>query len=155
MEEQKKSLYVETTIPSYATSRGSSNLVTAARQFLTKRFWEEERENYDLYTSQYVIEECELGDKDAAKRRLEFIAGIPVIPKTHDIAHLAQTYFSLLTIPEKARADCLHLAACVITKLDYLLSWNCTHLGFNTYVKVLEYNTRRGLWSPHTGLPTR
>jgi hypothetical protein len=148
MENTKKSLYIETTIPSYATSRQSSNIVIAARQFLTKRFWEEERENYELYTSQYVIEECSLGDPEAAKRRLAFISEIEVLPKIDEIADLAKIYFNLLQIPERSIADCFHLAVCVITKLDYLLSWNCTHLGFNSYIKVLDYNTKHELWSP-------
>ncbi|MDR3139363.1 MAG: type II toxin-antitoxin system VapC family toxin [Treponema sp.] len=148
MEDKKKTLYIETTIPSYATSRESSNLIIAARQLLTKRFWEEEREKYELYTSQYVIEECELGDPDAAKRRLDFISGITVLPKTKEIANLAKIYLNLLQITERAKTDCFHLATCVISEIDYLLSWNCTHLGFGSYIKVLEYNTKHELWSP-------
>jgi hypothetical protein len=148
MENKKKSVYIETTIPSYATSRISFDIVIAARQLLTKRFWEEENQNYELYTSQYVIEECGLGDPDAAKRRLDFISGIEIIPKVDEIADLAKVYLNLLQIPERAKADCSHLAVCVFAELDYLLSWNCTHLGFHSYIKVLEYNTKQGLWSP-------
>jgi predicted nucleic acid-binding protein len=149
MEKQpRKSLYVETTIPSYATSRGSSDLIVAARQLLTKKFWEEEREKYELFTSQYVFDECELGDKEAAKRRFDFISGIRTIAKTDEIANLANIYFSILEIPERAKTDCFHLAVCVIAKINYLLSWNCTHLGLNTYTKVLEYNIKRDLWVP-------
>jgi predicted nucleic acid-binding protein len=143
-----KSLYIETTIPSYATSRGSSNLIIAARQLLTRQFWEEEREKFDLYTSQYVFDECELGDKEVAKRRFDFISGIRTIAKTDEIASLANIYFNLLKIPERAKTDCFHLAVCVVTKIDYLLSWNCTHLGVNTYKKVLEYNIKHDLWTP-------
>jgi hypothetical protein len=40
------------------------------------------------------------------------------------------------------------LAICVITELDYLLSWNCVHLGISTFVKIREYNEKRGLWTP-------
>ncbi|MDR0452428.1 MAG: hypothetical protein LBH15_05245 [Treponema sp.] len=87
---EKKSLYVETTIPSYATSRGSSNLVIAARQFLTKQFWEQERKEYQLYTSQYVLDECRFGDSEAAQKRLDFMAGIAVLPRTKAIAELAE-----------------------------------------------------------------
>ncbi|MDR2759376.1 MAG: type II toxin-antitoxin system VapC family toxin [Spirochaetaceae bacterium] len=148
MVNEKKTLYIETTIPSYATSRESSNLVIAARQFLTKRFWEEEYDNYQLYTSQYVIDECKLGDPEAARRRLNFLLGIAVLPRTKTITELAAAYFNLLKIPGRAKSDCFHLATCVIVKIDYLLSWNCTHLGFASYVKAVEYNNKRGLWTP-------
>jgi hypothetical protein len=147
-ENDKKNLYIETTIPSYATSRESTKILVLTRQVVTKRFWEEERRRYNLYTSQYTIDECSGGDSDAAKRRLEFLLDIPVVfPKTDEIARLADTYFKLLSIPERAKTDCFHLATCVVTKMDYLLSWNFTHLGFDTYIKVSEYNIKNGLWN--------
>jgi hypothetical protein len=149
MEKQpRKSLYIETTIPSYATSRGSSDLLTATRQFVTKKFWEEERERFDLYTSQYVIDECSEGDKEAAKRRLDFLYDIPVFQKTDEIADLANTYFGILSIPKRAKADCFHLATCVVAKLNYLLSWNLTHFGPETSDNILSYNAKYGLWIP-------
>ena len=47
----RKSMYIETTIPSYATGRMSTDIVIAGRQILTKLFWENERQKYDLYIS--------------------------------------------------------------------------------------------------------
>jgi hypothetical protein len=41
-----------------------------------------------------------------------------------------------------------HLATCVISEIDYLLSWNCTHLGIHTFVKIKDYNEKNGLWTP-------
>jgi hypothetical protein len=148
MERQRKSLYIETTIPSYATSRDSSDFIALARQVITRKFWEEERSHFDLYTSQYVIDECSGGDKEAAKRRLDFLAGIHVFPKTDEVADLANTYFKILSIPERAKEDCFHLATCVIAKMHYLLSWNLTHLGAETTYKILGYNAKYGLWNP-------
>jgi predicted nucleic acid-binding protein len=148
MNEELKSLYIETTIPSYVTARESSKLLTATRQLLTKRFWEEERHHYRLYTSQYTIEECADGDPEAAKRRLDFLSKITVLPKTEEIANLAKTYFEILSIPERAKTDCFHIATCVVNEINYLLSWNFTHLGFDTYIKVVNYNTKRELWTP-------
>jgi hypothetical protein len=42
--EKRKSLYIESTIPSYATARPSTDLIVAARQAITRLFWEEELE---------------------------------------------------------------------------------------------------------------
>jgi hypothetical protein len=44
----KKSIYLETTIPSYATAKPSTDIIVAARQLLTNLFWEKERHKYNL-----------------------------------------------------------------------------------------------------------
>ena len=51
-------LYVETSIVSYLRSRPSAQVVAAARQLLTRKWWETERPNYELVTSQYVLDEA-------------------------------------------------------------------------------------------------
>jgi hypothetical protein len=66
MVDGKKDVYIETTIPSYATSRASGNIILAHRQAITKLFWENERQKYNLFISQYVIGECARGDPQAA-----------------------------------------------------------------------------------------
>jgi len=46
MDEIKKplpSLYIESTIPSYATARDSRDVVRLARQIVTRAFWESKR----------------------------------------------------------------------------------------------------------------
>ena len=142
-----KSIYIETTIPSLAASWPSRDMIIAGRQAATVLFWETERQKYDLYVSQYVIDECALGDADAAERRLSILRGIPVIPKSEQITDLALKYQKLLRIPDKAIIDCFHLAVCVLAEIDYLLSWNCTHLGIHTYAKILKYNEKEKLFT--------
>jgi hypothetical protein len=123
-------------------------MIIAHRQAVTKFFWENERQKYDLFISQYVLDECTRGDPDAARRRLDFIKDLPVFPKTERNANLAELYYDLLNIPERAKSDCFHLAVCVNEQLDYLLSWNCTHLGMTSYTKIYSYNEKHGLWTP-------
>ncbi|MDR0551024.1 MAG: type II toxin-antitoxin system VapC family toxin [Spirochaetaceae bacterium] len=144
----KKSVYIETTIPSYATAKTSRDIVIAHRQALTKIFWENERQKYDLCISDYVIDECGRGDPEAAKRRLDLIAGIPLLPETERTVSLAHGYFDILDITERVMTDCFHLAVCVDSGIDYLLSWNYTHLGHRSYGKVYMYNYQRGLKTP-------
>ena len=143
-----RSVYIETTIPSLATSRPSRDTIIAGRQAATLCFWENERHNYDLFVSQYVIDECSLGDVDAARRRLDFLKSIPIIPKSEQISVLADKYQQVLDIPDRAKVDCFHLAVCVIAEMDYLLSWNCTHLGIHTFVRLQKYNEKQGLLTP-------
>jgi hypothetical protein len=148
MDTERKRLYVETTIPSYATAWTSHDLLTAAKQATTKLFWETARDAFELYVSNYVINECRNGDPGAAQRRLQWIEGIEILPETKEITALAAEYQALLDIPDTAKIDCFHLATCVVFEMDYLLSWNCTHLGDNYFVKVRGYNEERHLWTP-------
>ncbi|MCL1947107.1 MAG: type II toxin-antitoxin system VapC family toxin [Chitinivibrionia bacterium] len=150
---KKKSVYIETTIPSYATATPSNDSVKLLRQVITRNFWENERHKYDLYISQYVVEECEKGDKDAAKRRIDLIKGIPQLQVTPEVVKLAEEYFEYLSIPQKAKTDCFHLAVCVMNEIDFLTSWNMTHLGTPTYSKIVSFNGNRNLWLPQLLTP--
>jgi hypothetical protein len=143
-----KSLYIESTIPSYATARPSSDVVIAGRQILTRQFWDEELHKYDPCISQDVLDECSNGDPAAAKQRLDLLQGIRILPKTEDITTLAVDYQKLLKIPDHAKADCIHIATCVKWHIDYLLTWNFAHMGINTYIKLRKYNDQHGLWTP-------
>jgi hypothetical protein len=145
---ERKSLYVESTIPSYATARISRDIIVAAKQSLTQQFWENERNKYDLCIGQDVLNECQKGDMEAAKKRLAFLRGIYLLPKSKETIILADEYQKILGIPDRAKADCAHLAICVIEHIDYMLSWNCTHLGPIAQEKIRLYNEQHKLWTP-------
>jgi len=82
-----------------------------------------------------------------------FIKNIPLIPDRESTATLANEYFNFLNIPERAKTDCFHLAVCVEAEIDYLLSWNCSHLGVEVYAKIYEYNHKKGIWIPELVTP--
>jgi len=148
MAEKKKSVYIETTIPSFVTARTSRDTIISGQQAATNVFWESERQRYDLFVSQYVLDECAKGDANAARKRLDFLKGIAILPKTERVEPLADIYFKLLNIPEKATVDALHLAIAVVHRIDYLLSWNLSHMGIASYAKLLKYNDTKGLKTP-------
>ena len=58
--------YLETTIPSYLTSRPSRDLVMAAHQQITREWWDTQRDAFDLFVSQMVLDEVSSGDPEAA-----------------------------------------------------------------------------------------
>jgi hypothetical protein len=155
MAPEKKSLYIETTIPSYATARDSLDLLKLHRQIITRAFWRDERHRFRLCTGEAVYTECGQGDPEAAAKRLEFlnVSEIENLQMTTADRELAAEYERLLGLPERARLDATHLAICVVSRVDYLLTWNCTHLGPVAYEKAREYNDRRGLWTPKLVTP--
>ena len=51
-----QTVYIETSIISYLRARNSWLIPSVARQIVTRRWWEEERHNYQLVISQYVLD---------------------------------------------------------------------------------------------------
>jgi predicted nucleic acid-binding protein len=114
---------------SYLRQRPNSQVVMAARQLLTHRWWSEERSKYELVTSQYVIDEASAGDPDLAAERLESLEGIPLLPLDPAIAQIADEIMNRGILPPKARTDALHIAIVAHHRIQYLLTWNCRHIA--------------------------
>jgi hypothetical protein len=125
----KSTVYLETTIIGYLTSRPSRDLVTAANQQLTRDWWDYRRKLYDLYASEAVIAECSAGDPQAAQERLDVLTTVPVLDVTAEAEHLANELVKQVPLPEKAEVDALHIAIATVHGIDYLLTWNCTHIA--------------------------
>ena len=53
-----QSVYIETTIPSYLTSRISRQASLAADQKATRDWWDEQRQQFRLYTSVFTLAEA-------------------------------------------------------------------------------------------------
>jgi len=66
-----RTVYLETTIVSYYVSRPSRDLVIAARQELTREWWETKRDRYRLCISPLVTDEAGRGDPDMAAKRMK------------------------------------------------------------------------------------
>jgi hypothetical protein len=74
----KSKVYVETTIVSYLVASATRDIIQAAHQQITRKWWTR-RERFDLFVSRPVLTEAGRGDATAAARRLERLTGIPVL----------------------------------------------------------------------------
>jgi hypothetical protein len=124
-----QSVYMETTIPSYMAAHPSSQASLAVNQQATKVWWEQERLSFRLFTSAFTYDECSRGDPAAASRRLQYLDGIPQLPIPEDLHLLEAAIIRLFQLPRKAYTDASHLALAIVHRMDYLLTWNCTHLA--------------------------
>jgi PIN domain len=125
----KAKVYIETTIISYLTAWRSPQLVMAANQEATRKWWDDEKEKFDLFISQAVIQEAAGGDPVAAQRRLEAMDGIPELAITNPARDLAKELLEKTPLPDKAGVDALHIAISTVHGMDYLLTWNCRHIA--------------------------
>lgn len=124
----KKSVYIETSVISYLTSRGTRDLVSAARKQLTEEWWHYCMPLYDIYISPLVVEESSRGDSDAVARRQAVLSGLPELEIDAQAVSLAKSLMAAGALPEKASDDALHISIAAVCRIDYLLTWNCRHI---------------------------
>ena len=79
--------------------------------------------------SESVIQEAQAGDAEAAKRRLELLAGLPVLAVNRGIQELAGDLVTEGAISKRAAGDAVHIAIAAAHGCEYLLTWNCRHIA--------------------------
>jgi len=140
-------VYIETSIVSHATAWPSGDPAVALLQRQAIRWLADEAPNYALVTSQFVIDEASLGDPDAAMRRLELLADIPVLLPDARVEQIADEIISRSLMPAKARLDALHVASAAVGGVEYLLTQNCRHIA-NAHVLPRVYDLLEELGLP-------
>ena len=147
-EAMKPRVYLETTIPSYLTAWPSRDLVRAAHQQITRDWWDRRRAEFELYISQVVLRECQAGDATAPAERLKILQDLPLLEQTEEATRLAQALVDRVPLPERAAVDALHVAIAAVHGVDYLLTWNCTHIANATLRDPIESVCRENGYEP-------
>lgn len=133
----KPKLYLETTIPSYLTSWPSRDLIIAGHQQITMEWWKKRRRAFDLYISQFVVDEAKAGNDESTRERLKAIRGLPLLDITKEVESLAIRILTSGVVPLKASTDAAHIAIATVHGIDYLMTWNCVHLANATITKTV------------------
>ena len=144
----KPKVYLETTIASYLTAWPSRDLIMAANQEMTREWWATHKAAFELFVSQTVIKESSAGDPEAAQRRLEFLKPFPRLDITEEVELLAAKLIADVPLPPKAQADALHIAVAAVNTMEYLLTWNCTHIANATLRSRIEAVCRSEGYEP-------
>ena len=86
------------------------------------------------FVSPIVLDEISRGDANAVQSRLEKVSVFPVLEILPEVRTLADAY---------------HLAVASWHGIDFIVSWNCTHI-VNGRIKMLieEINARQGIRTP-------
>lgn len=145
----KPKAYIETSIVSYLTGWQSRDLVLAAHQQVTRDWWAN-RGDFDLFASQFVLDEAAAGDEGAAASRLTALADVAVLEVTEDAIVLAGRLITGGGLPSQARVDALHVAMAAVHGMDYLLTWNCRHIANATLRGKIEELCREAGFEPPT-----
>jgi predicted nucleic acid-binding protein len=138
IEKVKPSVYLETSVISYLTSRTSRDIVVVAHQEVTREWWQEQRKHYRLVISEVVLQEVTTGDDEAGDKRFDLIKGLEVLTITEQVQDLANAFVARRILPMKAMADALHIAISAIHHVQFLMTWNCKHIANAVIEKMIK-----------------
>lgn len=149
----KKRIYIETTIPSaYYTLRG--DVESQARMVWTRQWWAECAGDYTLTSSAAVVAELRRGTSDRTVDRVDLLRNAELLEITAEVEEIANIYIEKLVMPRDPTGDALHLAIASFHRVEFLLTWNCTHLAnANKLERIRLLNYEIGLPTPTLTTP--
>ncbi len=145
----KASVYIETTIVSYLTARPTRDALKAARQRITREWWAKQRPLFACYVSKPVLEEIACGETAMATKRVAAVRDMPTLAVSDLAAGIAADLLRRGYLPPKAAMDALHVAVAAASGMEFLLTWNCTHIANAQVEKMaMALCAERGLAFP-------
>ena len=144
----KSKVYIETSVISYFVARPSRDIIIAANQQATQEWWRSRKKDFEIYVSQFLIQEAGAGDEEAATSRLEALENFPLLDILDEATRLAEKLIEQKAIPEKASEDALHIALAAVHGIEYLLTWNFKHIANATMRANVELVCRMNGYEP-------
>jgi len=95
-----------------------------------------------------VLDEARAGDPEAATRRVDLLADLPLVEITSAAVGLARRLIEAAGLPQQAAADALHIATAACHGLDDLLTWNAAHIANAEYRPRVERTCRAHGYEP-------
>jgi predicted nucleic acid-binding protein len=147
----KRSVYLDSTIFSFYYDDRPGSL---HRKEITMDWWETQRQYYDIFTSFFVIREVSDPTYPNWQKVLALSEQVPVLEETPEIRGIVKVYIDNQVMPADDVGDAAHLAIASYYSIDFLLTWNCTHLAnANKVEHIRRINMRLGLFTPELITP--
>ncbi len=124
-----QSISIETSVVSFLRENPSASPESVERQLITRRRWNRHRQRYELATSQYVVDEANMGNPARAQERVRYLAGIPLVAISSEIDDLAAQIVARTILPKDAIVDAPLIATAAVSRVGFLLTWNCSHIA--------------------------
>jgi predicted nucleic acid-binding protein len=144
----RPTVYLESTVIGHLVGRLLTDTVVAGRQMLTRQWWETAKENYRLFVSRLVADECSAGDADAAAERLEILNALEFLAASSEVDKLAKDLIAGNAIPDTEPRDALHISLAAVNGIEYLVTWNCKHIANATTRTAIERICRNAGYEP-------
>ncbi len=106
--------------------------IARGRRATSLNWWNEHATRFDLCISNEVVRELSTPDFPEAVRgpALAMLSGLPLLELTGDVMGVASLLVAEKVMPRPAvEGDAMHLAAAVVHRIEYLMTWNQKHLA--------------------------
>nr|VFJ61788.1 MAG: PIN domain-containing protein [Candidatus Kentron sp. DK] len=149
----KFTVYIETSIPSfYHEIREGAEFV--AMKNWTRQWWDSRMGLFQCFTSTAVLDELENGNHPRRTEKIRLLDDMEFLEVNDEIEEIVEVYISNYLMPKDVLGDALHLAIASFHKIDYLLTWNCSHLAnANKKKHIRRINERLRLPTPEIITP--
>lgn len=149
----KSTVYIETSIPSFYYETRDAVEFVAMRNW-TREWWDFYASRYHCFTSDAVLNELESGEHPNKSEKIELLSVIEFLPISHTIHEIVDYYIANYLMTKNQLGDALHLAIASFHKMDFLLTWNCTHLAnANKRLHIRRLNERLRIFTPELVTP--
>ena len=131
---KKQKVYLETTLFNFYVDEDKDDAHTDT----VKLFKEIAAGKYEAFTSDYVTDELERAPVEKRDKMIGLFSeyGIKVLEPDPAASKLADIYVAEGVIPQKYRADGLHIAIATVNGLDMIISMNFQHIVKRKTVKM-------------------
>jgi hypothetical protein len=148
-------VYIETSVASYVVARPSQNLMRAARQLSSIRWWETYRGSFEVFTSAFTLDEAQKGDPDAAAKRIALLEPVQLLQVDASVLGLMAAIEESKILPDECEVDVGHISIASRYEIEVLLTWNCRHIANPILARKLEPLIRSmGYKMPYLATPT-
>jgi len=87
-------------------------------QVWTRDWWRLRRPYFECSISPEVLREAAAGDLEMSRQRLETLSTLTVLRRTAAVDELAEAFLAAGPLPQKAKADAVHLAFASVYKIN-------------------------------------
>lgn len=125
---KKPSIYLDTTIFSVFHHR-SGDVITLGNRLKTREWWTFERKHFDLFASPVVMKELSDGTYRWQAASMRMAKRLKWLPVTRRAEEIAEVLMMAGAVPASKPGDALQMAISAWHAMDYLLTWNYSHLA--------------------------
>jgi len=146
-------VYIETSISSFYHEIREGAEFIAMRNWI-REWWDSRMRVYKCFTSAAVLDELEEGNHPGKADKIQLLDKVELLEINDDIEEIVEVYISNYLMPKDVLGDALHLAIASFHKMDYLLTWNRSHLAnANKKKRIRRINERLRLATPEIITP--
>ena len=115
---------------------------------MTREWWRDAAERFELVVSALVLEEAGDGDPQAERDRLAVLEPLTVLDASDESIALARALTPVPALPPGAAQDAALIAIAVVNGVEYLATWNLGHIANPVAAYKIEQVCRDAGYEP-------